>query len=218
MCRPSQHWSLACLGSRQHVDKLDDFGAPAAPNFDAYDEQTAPVATTRCTFVPWHASKPSTLPSWCVRRSWQGAPWKWWRNDVDGQLRAMVEGKPDANTSMTLTSFTETARFRSRSFALKRTNAPASRQMHTIERSGPCALVFNKPDRGQTRCRPIVSNAAPREHVSFVTLSGKRNLSNTNVRNNSDCNWNSNPVGASDQSLPNSWARMGPKMRLVRST
>ena len=49
----------------------------------------------------------------------------WWR------------GKPDANTSLVLSSFAETATFMSRSFALNRMDAPASRQMRTKEGSGP---------------------------------------------------------------------------------
>ena len=101
--------------------------------------------------------------------------------------------KPDANTSMVLSSFAEIATHVP-NFALNRTDALASRQMRAKERSGPSALSFSRPERGQAARSPH-RNAAPHERVSSVMLNGRRSLPNTNVRNNSGCNWNSNPVG-----------------------
>ena len=128
------------------------------------------------------------------------------------------DGKPEATTSIALSSWRETPMFRSQSFVLQRTVAPASRQTQENVLSVGVALIRRRPERGHAaRCLPRESNLVPQTHATSEICRGSRNLSRTNVRKTTGCNLNSRPVGP-QKHISRPWPWMGTNVGLVCST
>ena len=112
-------------------------------------------------------------------------------------------GRPDATTSISRSSVTETYTFMSRNFTLRVTVAPASRHTRANVLSVGTARLFNPPECGQTaRCLPKMSFWPPHSHLASVKSNGKRKFHSTSVRKCMGCTWNSGPVGEPWKTAP----------------
>ena len=166
--------------------------------------QRPPVSratTTNLHLSPWRSSEywpPCTRRHPPLHRLGEACLWLSLWSDVRRQLSPVDEWQT-GREHLHRSRIVGTAMLMSTNFALKRTDAPASRHSLASVRSGAAALVRNLPEWGHAAlCRPWSSRIKPHSHLASDTGNGSRNLSKKRVRKRSGAilNWGLRRTGS----------------------